>query len=177
MNGRQEGSLLAWLALLLVLAAALGVVVFAVVLRDDSPGTKKGETAGAADKSGGDGDGQAETPAEESAAPQGPGGEESGQKPPVEQGGPAGNDRSIEVKLAPPIESAQEAFAAVIEVPEARDWYWSVDDPRYEALDEGGSYLVRLYALLPAEGSLPERRAFFGEFRVDKPGGGVIKVR
>jgi hypothetical protein len=173
MNRRDSGSMLAWLALVLVLAAALGLVVFAVVVQDDSPGVKPAAPV-STDNSSGDvsrnGGEQAQQPPQDAAAqPAEPGGE-GGQ---VEQGGPSGNDRSVEAKVAPPIDSAQEAFAAVIQTPEARDWYWSVDDPRYEAQDRGGYYLLQLYALLPAEGQLPERKAVFGDFKVDKQSGSV----
>gem|GEM_PF-3289173 len=95
----------------------------------------------------------------------------------AEEGGPQGNDRSLEFPVSSPVESGQEAFAAVVEKrPEARDWYWSVEQPRYQAWDQGDRYLVRLYALLPAEGTLPERSAVFGDYLVLKADAAVSKA-
>ena len=171
--------MLLWLVIGLVLVMVLGVVALALYQGDEGRGGR--EASGTHGSVEGDEDNRTKSPdpaeTEAPAAPQVQGEEQKKPPPPVEEGGPQGNDRNLEVPVSPPVESGLEAFAAVVDKqPEARDWYWSVEQPHYQAWDRGDRYLIRLYALLPPEGSLPERSAFFGDYLVIKADAAVSKV-
>ncbi len=174
MKGR-DGSALLWLLIALILVMIMGTAVFALMQGDGEeagpqpgPGAAKNEIMGESPSPP-----EGETPAGQERQE----GNAARPAPPAEEGGPTGNVRDPAIPVTPPVESAQEAFSAVTQLPEVRDWYWSVEQPRYQARDEGDRYLVRLYALIPAEGTVPERSAFFGEYLVIKSDGSVSRAQ
>ncbi len=176
----QRGSAAAWVVLVLILLVAAAAVLYLTVFKDDE---QKTESSSAGDVTptqsqqnqdsaagqGGTGGGSTDT------------GAGAGQEQGTGQGGgqvtPGSNVREPVTVADPPIESGEEARLAVMGAStEALDWYWAVDDPRYEATDWGSYYVVRLYSVVPAEGNSPEHQADFGRFRVDKQTGTVSEM-
>ncbi len=164
MFGSQRGSAAGRVALAVILLAAAAAVLYCAALRDKG---EEAEAPGAAS--------QAATPSRQdqgAAAEPGSTGSGSGSGMGPGQGSvrsaPGSNVRDEVAAVSPPVDTGEEALAAVLQSPEALDWYWAVDDPRYEATDSGSYYVVRLYAVVPAEGTSPESQAEFGRWRVDK---------
>jgi hypothetical protein len=175
----QRGSAAAWVVLVLILLVTAAAVLYLTVFKDDDEKAGGSSTGDAAvtqsqqnqdNAAGQGGTGTGTGTGTDTGAGQGSG-QGSGQVT------PGSNVREPVTVVAPPIESGEEAYLAVKGAsPEVLDWYWAVDDPRYEATDSGSYYVVRLYSAVPAEGNSPEHQADFGRYRVEKQTGTVSEI-
>ena len=78
---------------------------------------------------------------------------------------------SYKVDIILPIDSQEEAFSALLEVPELASWFWESFYSAYNVTDEGDAYVIYLFEQPYSGDATP-----YGWYAVDKATGAVTRI-